>query len=242
MDRQPATNTNELIHEVEESLRQERIHEMWKEYGPYIITGCILAVLFTGVRSVWHNHEVRVNTTQTAAVVDATEAADPAASLKSVATGLRGGPRAVAMLTEAGTLVENGKSADAVAAYERAANDRGVPEPFRSLALLLEIRTAWSSNSKISTPVAWPVGNDKAANGSALIARLQPLFDQNNPWRGYARVQAALIAAHDLGDYTKAREFLWPVRTDVHQPAAIVSQADMLDRVYAAQGGKEPKR
>ncbi len=241
MDRQ-ATNTNELIHEVEESLRQERIHEMWKEYGPYIITGCILAVLFTAVSSLWRNHEYEMNTAQTAAVVTAADATDPAASLKTAAAGLRGGPRAVAMLTESGTLLENGKNAEAVAAYERAANDPGVPEPFRSLALLQEIRAAWSTTSKISTPVAWPVGSDKAANGRALIARLQPLFDQNSPWRGYARVQAALIAAHDLGDYTQARQLLWPVRTDVHQPAAIVSQADMLDRVYAAQGGKEPKR
>jgi hypothetical protein len=241
MDRQPATNTNELIHEVEESLRQERIHEMWKEYGPYIITGCILAVLFTAVTSVWRNHEYTVNTTQTARVITATEDADPTASLKTAAPGLRGGPKAVAMLTEAGTLLEDGKSAAAVAAYERAANDPRVPEPFRSLALLFEIRTAWATNSKIATPTAWPVGNDKAANGRALIARLQPLFDNKSPWRGYARVQAALIAAHDLGDYTQAREFLKPVKTDIHQPAPIVSQADMLDRVYAAQGGKEPK-
>lgn len=240
MDRQ-ATNTNELIHEVEESFRQERIHELWKEYGPYIVTGCVLAVLFTAASSLWRHHQHRINTTQTAAVVTATEEADPAAALTTVAPGLRGGPKAVALLTEAATLLENGKNAEAVAAYERAANDKNVPEPFRSLALLLEIKTAWTTNSKIATPTPWPVGNDKAANGRSLIARLQPLFDDASPWRGYARVQAAVIAAHDLGDYTQARAFLAPVRTDVHQPAAIATRANMLDKVYAAQGGKELK-
>jgi hypothetical protein len=240
MDR-PATNTNELIHEVEESLRQERIHDMWKEYGPYIITGCVLAVLFTAASSVWRHHQFSVNTAQTKAVVMASEEADPATAIASVAPRLHGGPKAVALLTEAAALLDNGKSAEAVATYERAANDRAVPEPFRSLALLLEIKTAWANNGKISTPTAWPVGTDKAANGRALIVRLQPLFDNNNPWRGYARVQAALIAAHDLADFTLARAFLAPVRTDVHQPAAIATRANMLDKVYAAQGGKEPK-
>ena len=37
-------------------LRQERLHAWWKEYGPYLIAGCVLAVIFTGVSAGWRAH------------------------------------------------------------------------------------------------------------------------------------------------------------------------------------------
>ncbi len=85
---------NELIHEVEESLRQERLQAMWREYGPYVIGGAVLAVLFTALSAGWRSHEYHINTSQTAAVIEALTAPEPAAALDKITTSLRPGHRA----------------------------------------------------------------------------------------------------------------------------------------------------
>ena len=235
---------NELIHEVEESLRQERLQAMWREYGPYVIGGAILAVLFTAASSAWRSHEYRINTTQTAAVIEAMTAPEPAAALDKITTTLRPGPRALAFLSEAGTLLQDGKNNEALAVYDRAAADKTVPEPFHSLAVLLEARLAWSMKGKIDAQTLWPLkGHSQADIAKSLLEKLQPLIvDEKNAWRDYARVQAALITAHDLNDYSQARALLAPVKKDaVGGTSELVKRANVLDQVYAAEGGKEPQ-
>jgi hypothetical protein len=234
---------NELIHEVEESFRQERLQAMWREYGPYVIGGAIMAVLFTAVAAGWRNHEYRINTTQTAAVIEAVTSPEPAAALDKITPTLRPGPRALAFLTEAGTLLQNDKNNEALAVYDRAAADKTVPEPFHSLAVLLEARLAWSMKGKIDAQTLWPLkGRDHVEIAKTLLGQLQPLIaNEKNPWHDYARVQAALITAHDLNDYSQARALLAPVKKEVGADSELVKRADVLDQVYAAQGGKEPK-
>src|ERR1035437_9225301 len=108
---------NELIHEVEESLRQEKLQAMWKEYGPYFIAGCILSVLFTAFSAGWRHHEYSVHAAQTAAITAALEDPDPAASLDKITGSLRPGARSLALLTEAGTLLQKDKKTEALAVY-----------------------------------------------------------------------------------------------------------------------------
>jgi hypothetical protein len=235
---------NELIHEVEESLRQERLQAMWREYGPYIIGGAILAVLFTALSAGWRSHEYRINTAQTAAVIEAVTSPEPAAALGKITPTLRPGPRALAYLTEAGTLLQSDKNNEALAVYDRAAADKTVPEPFHSLAVLLEVRLAWSMKGKIDAQTLWPLkGRDRIEIAKTLLGQLQPLIaNEKNPWHDYARIQAALITAHDLNDYSAARALLAPVKKESAGDSDLAKRASVLDQVYAAQGGTKPER
>ena len=150
----------------------------------------------------------------------------------------------LAFLTEAGPLLQNDKNNEALAVYDRAAADKTVPEPFHSLAVLLEARLAWSMKGKIDAQTLWPLkGRDHVEIAKTLLAQLQPLIaNEKTPWHDYARVQAALITAHDLNDYSQARALLAPVKKEAGGGSSeLGKRADVLDQVYAAQGGKEPK-
>ena len=40
---------SDMIRDVDESLKQDRLHALWKEYGPTLITAAILLVLVTAI-------------------------------------------------------------------------------------------------------------------------------------------------------------------------------------------------
>ena len=48
--------SNDLIQEVEDSLRQERTAQLWKEYGPYLVAGIILVPLFAPESRHYHEY------------------------------------------------------------------------------------------------------------------------------------------------------------------------------------------
>jgi hypothetical protein len=124
-------------------------------------------------------------------------------------------------------LLQKDKKAEALAVYDKAVADKTLPEPFHSLAVLMDVRLNWTIKGK-------------DADARALIAQLQPIINNaKNPWQGNARLQAALIAAHSLDDYTQARQLLAPLRQG--DDPSLKERANALDIVYTAQGGKEPK-
>ncbi len=218
-----------LIEELQEDLRHERLRALWKEYGPYIIGGVALAVLLTGLMSTWRAWQTRINTEQTAIVMEALAADDAPAALDKAAPGLRPGHRALAWLNAGGALLADGKKEEALAIYRKAAADSALPEPYHGLAQLLSVRLAWGMNKNDPDP-------------KALIGQLAPLVQNpNSPWQWHAGIQAALIAAHDLHDYGMAHGYLSSLLgsngNDV--PDSLRERARALDDVYKIKAGQE---
>ena len=221
---------NQLIHEIEDSLRQERLHAWWKEYGPYLIAGCVLAVLFTAVAAGWRAHQAGVYGRQTAMIADAMASPDAAALLLKAAPGLKPSLRALALLNAANAQGQKPDNAAALATYRRAVADSRLPEPFHSFAVLQAARFG----------AAAPAPDDKA-----LLASLQPLTrDAKNPWTGEARLEGALIAAHGLHDYKQARALLAPLLSATaigdSSQAPLTARAAALDHLYAAEMDVKP--
>lgn len=218
---------NDLIHEVEESLRQERIERLWKEYGPYIIAGVVLAVLLTGIMSGWRTWQEKTNMAATTALITAFdgEASGVPAAVDKIMPSLKGGQRAAADLTLAGMLMSDGKAAEALKRYQAVASDKAAPDVYRDLAELFAVRLEWSMKP------------DKAG-AEGFLKRLAPMVaDDKNPWRGHARIQAALIAAHALSDYFTAQEYLNPItRAQPSEfPPSLKERAKALEHLYALQ-------
>ncbi|MCB1555988.1 MAG: hypothetical protein KDJ15_01610 [Alphaproteobacteria bacterium] len=208
---------NDLIHEVEESLKQERLAALWKEYGPYIIAGCVLAVLMTAAVTGWRSWNARVNQAQTAMIVAATDSEDVPAALGVVVGELRPGQRGIARLTAAGILAQEGKTEDARTAYEDAAVDKGLPAVWRDLATVMAVRLAPAEASPV-----------------ALLARLSPIMDdRDNPWRGHAALEAAVIAMHKMHDPAAARGYLAAVTEAEGLPPSLTGRAAALDHLYS---------
>lgn len=225
--------TNELIHDVEETLKQERIQKAWKEYGPYVIGGVVLAVLLTGAISGWRNYNDRVNQAQTAQFIEAIESEDPAAALEKAADGMRAGHRALAWMSEAGALLQAGREDEARAVYRKAAADESLPPLLHDLAVLMSVRMEWAKSADAG----------EKPDAQAYLQKLQPLIQNgNSPWTWHARVQAAIIAAQGMEDYMLAHTHLAAVqRAGSNIPPSLFERARALDHVYSIRADAQGK-
>lgn len=214
--------SNDLIHEIEESIRQERLEKLWKDYGSYLIAAIILIVLGTGLFAGWESWDRRTAESRTAQLLAALDNEKPADALDGIASGLGAGPRAIALTTAAGLLLKDGKQAEALHQYELLASDADADPTLRDLARLMAVRLTWEEGGDAVSP-------------QDLLARLEPVWSApDSPWRWHAREQAALILAHALNDYAAARDHLAVIMKggdDV--PPGLLQRAMALDHVYA---------
>lgn len=214
-----------LILEIEEALKRERTEKIFKEYGPYILAGALLAILFTGIISFYRSYEARVNAQQTGQLMEAMSSADQAKALEELAPQLRPGARAIAYMTAAGALLGKDQNTEAQAIFAKTAADKTIPPLYSDLATLMSVRLALS-------------GDAKDQDAAALLAKLQPLLAKGNPWRWHAHIEAALIAAHLQNDYAAARAQLAPVMNSTDQmPASLQGRARTLDQVFSQKLG-----
>ncbi len=218
---------DDLIHEVEESLKQERLERLWKDYGSYLIAAIILTILLTALVTGWRGWNSKVNISQTSSVIEALEQEDQVSELEKIMTGLRPGHRAISHLTAAGLLLRDDKKEEALKHYKGAANNKDLAPVFRDLAQLMAVRLEWSMEESETGP-------------QTLLAMLKPLWeDQSSPWQWHARMQAAIIEAHANTDYTAAHDHLSAVMTAQNIPSSLIERARALDQVYALKEGPE---
>lgn len=212
--------SNDLIQEVEDSLRKEKMDKFWKEYGPYIIAGAVMAVLLTGLIGSWRVWNHAQNEASTNLMLETTIEAGQIDALEEVIPEMRPGHRALSHLSAAGVLLEDGDSDAALSHYRQAAADRSAPSPYRELAALLAVRLEWS----LERP---------DTDARALINALDPLLrNRNSPWHYHAQLQAAQITAHDHRDYAGARQYLAPVLRADGLPQSLTERAQRLDHLY----------
>lgn len=212
--------SNDLIHEVEESIKQERLERLWKEYGGTLIAAAVLAVVITAGVTAYRNWNSRVNISQTTAVIEALGQDDQVAAIDQIAATLRPDQRAVATLTAAGILARDGKAEEALAHYKQAANDRDIEPIFRDLAGLMAARLEWT--------MAKP-----DLNPQLLLGTLATITDKkDSPWRYHAHMQAAVILAHAYENYSEARDHLAVITSATDLPSSLQERASALAHVY----------
>jgi len=213
--------TNDLIHEVEESIKQEQLEKFWKEYGSYIIAAAILAVLITALVSGYRAWNAKINTSQTTALIEALDQDDKVAALDGITPTMRPSHRAISYLTAAGLLADDGKQEEALKHYQTAANDRDIEPVFRDLAQLMAVRLEFAMEKP-------------GANPQSFVAALQPIWENaQSPWRYHAHEQAALILAHAQNDYVNARAHLRAIlEAKEGVMPSMQERARALDHVY----------
>lgn len=208
-----------LILEIEESLKQERIEKIWKEYGPYILAAACLVVLATAAVTGWQGYRSKVNAEKTEILLTAIDAEDQARALAEALPRLEGGSKFVALFTNAGLMIENGDAQAALELYKNGAKDESLPKVFRDLAAYMAVKLEWATSE---TP-----------DSDALLAQLAPLWqDEAGPWRWHARLQAAMILAHDKQQYLEARKHLTQVMLQEGVPPSLAERARSLDHIY----------
>jgi hypothetical protein len=116
----------------------------------------------------------------------------------------------LAELRRAAALAGSGKTDEAVAIYDKVANDASNAQSLRDLARL---RAGYALTDKLAP--------------AELISRLGAFDNDTSPWRGMAREIFAL-AAYRTGDYTMADRYLNAIIADQTVSLELRQRAQML--------------
>lgn len=131
-----------LIREVDEELRRDRVRKLWRQTGPYVIGGAVLVVLVVAGYEGWNwwqKTQSAKSSDQFYAASVVADGKDAAAAKKALDDLIAQGSGAYPMLAqfrEAALLAQNGKTDDAVAAYD-ALSTSIANTHLRELALVL---------------------------------------------------------------------------------------------------------
>ncbi len=214
--------SDELIREVKEDLQRERYMRLWQRYGSLLAAAAIAIVVATAAGVGWQRYDLsqrqELSERYSAAAQLAAEGnmAGAINDFGALARDTSGGYRVVAQLRQAALLRSSGDTISALEIYDRLAEDGGAPRSMRDLAIILGALN----------------GIDVRANDE-VIARLQPLMADDNPWRYSAREVTALAAIR-AGNRERARELLQGLADDLGAPSGMRSRALEL---LAATGG-----
>lgn len=218
----------DLIQDVDEALRRERMEKLWREHGGLILLAVSALVVGTGVYSVYKSHLSGTRAAQTEAFQAAQADPDPAKALETFAAGKPSGELgALALLTAAGDLVGKGKIEEARKTYDAVAADGGADPALRDYAAVMAARL--SADMAVADAVS---PDQRLAALDAIIA------NANSPWGASARLSAALLCAGPLKDVARARKYLAPIIEAANKketsdiPLSLVRMAQQLDHVW----------
>jgi hypothetical protein len=214
---------SDIFQEVDEEVRRERLEQLWKRYGNYIIA--VALVVLAGVGG-WRGYiyweerkaaEAGAAYEAASVLADDGKHADAEAAFAKLATNGTAGYRGLARFREAAQLGLSDPKA-AVAAYDALASDASLGRPMQDLAAvraaLLLVDTAPYQE---------------------LRGRLEPLAAPDRPFRHSVRELLA-FSAWRSGDSAAARQWIDAVLTDPSAPSSIRNRIDVLAALIPSEG------
>jgi hypothetical protein len=214
---------SDIFQEVDEEVRRERLEQLWKRYGNYIIAAALVILVGIGAwRGYIYWEERRAaesGAAYEAASVLAEEGkhAEAGAAFAKLATDGTAGYRSLARFREAAQLGLSDPKA-AVAAYDALASDASIGRALQDLAVvraaLLLVDTAPYQE---------------------LRARLEPVTAPDRPFRHSARELLA-FSAWRSGDSAATRQWIDAVLADPSAPSSIRNRIDVLAALIPPEG------
>ncbi len=208
--------SEELIREVDEEVKRDRLQAHLKRYGPFIAAAVVVIILGAGSGAWWvdlqqQRREALANDfAQAAALAGEGRLEEALDAFAAVAEEGDAGYRVLAGLRQAALLVEVGDNEAAVGIYDEIAAAKGVEAHFRDMAIVLGTLHAIDDGDPV-----------------ALTERLAPLTADSNPWRFSARELTALLAMQ-TGDEARAVDLLESLADDLAAPPGIRARAAEL--------------
>jgi len=131
-------DANQLFQELQDDLKQQRMHELWRKVGPWLIGSALTIVLATASVVGWkayNEHLAEQRTTALMAALAEKDGTKQEAALGAFAAAHPNTPQAaLAQLEQAGLEQENGEPEDALKLYTDLATKPQAPEALRALA------------------------------------------------------------------------------------------------------------
>jgi hypothetical protein len=208
-----AVSDESLFREVDEEVRQEQYKKLWDKFGNYFVGLCVIIVAaVAGVKGYEH---LQVKQSEAAAVVyfdGVKRAADGKFddALKALAAVNHSGFKQLGLLQEASILAEQGKTKEAVAAYDALSADASVDPSLRDLA---RIRAGYLLADSLKP--------------DELISRLGSFDRDGEVWRHAAR-EIFGLAAYRTGDYSMADRYMNANFADPETPQDMRQRAQVM--------------
>ncbi len=214
---------SDVFREVDEAVRQDQLKLIWKRYG-WLIMGVGLAVILgVGGYHAYQAYKADQRATASDAYAEALQLAregkvqqslDGLAALADPADGEVG---SLAAFARARVLAGEGKTDEAIQIWDQlAANDAAGPS-FKAAALVLSVENQMDKGDPV-----------------ALMARLQPLLADGQPFHAAAMELTALLALQQ-GDKARARELLTQLSSAKDASASLQARAGQLLQAIGAE-------
>lgn len=214
---------SDVMREIDDDMRQQRLREFWVENRAWIIGGIILAIVMTAGMSYWRQQTMTRNAQATYELFSAMDRADETA-LAALAESGKGAHGALAAFLSAGIHAQKGDNAAAAAVYDRIAATRGLDQTYRDLATLLAV------SHRLDTEET-----------QKLHTALKPLTAQKSVWRFSALELQALLFARE-GKMTEAAAALGTLTADADAPDEVRARATTLRALYLESASGETVR
>lgn len=209
-----------ILQEVDDALRRDRIEKLWKTYGNFVLGGVGLIILGVAVVSGYTSWNDSVRTHHTERLLALIESDQFPGNLQPEALQIRPPLRGIGLINGAAVFLQQKKPGEALKLFEYASLDASIPSEIRHLATLMRVRL---------------LSEDKKSQED-LVQILAPLVqDKNSPWQPYAALEAAALAADRNQDFDQARGYLKTVTARQDLPQSLHAKAQALDRIYASK-------
>ena len=214
----------DIFQEVDEEVRRERLQKLWERYGVYFIALAVLIVVGVGA---FRGYQYWQN---------------------------KRAAEAGAQFEQASTLAEQGKHAEAQAAFEKIATEG--PSGYLALARLRAASELANTDAKAAVAAYDSIAGDSSLDqglrdlaalraGMLLVdsaaldemrRRLEPLSEPGRTFRHTAREMLALSAWRN-NDAATAKRYVDMVNDDPETPQGVRSRVELLSALLAS-GGK----
>lgn len=209
-----------LIQEIDDELKQENLQKLWNDYGVYLLAAAVALVVGVAGFKGWQSYDLKQRAAAAERFVAAQELAsadkkDAATEAFSKIAGDAGtGYAMLARFQVAALAAKKGKPADAVMSYTAIADNSGIEQIYRDLAVVLGALSELEAKS----------------GANALVKRAENIAKGTGPWRYNAREVIAMSLMQG-GDRKTARERYAALAKDAAAPQGLRTRAEEMETI-----------
>ncbi|MEO1066820.1 MAG: tetratricopeptide repeat protein [Pseudomonadota bacterium] len=219
---------SDFFREVDEEMRNERMRNLWRRFGVYIIGVIVLIVVGTAAYRgylAWQESQAAASGDRFLEAIRLTNDGDAAGAqriMDELAADGTGKYPMLAQFRSAALLVKEAKNAEAVAAYDALSKDGAVPTDLQDFATLQAGLAAVDVESF-----------------DAVKSRLGGLVLEENPWRNLAR-EALALSAWRAKQVDEAARLVAEVLAEQNTPQGLRPRIQILRDLIISSGGTLP--
>jgi hypothetical protein len=205
-----------FMREVDEALRQDEMAGLFKRYGMPLLAVIVIGLAGLGGYLWWDNQQktqAGQRGEELVVALDSLEAGNIAAAKKQLAPLAEddgNGSAIAARLLDAGIALQEQRASDARKIYAGIAADESAPQPYRDLATVREVSTAFDTMKP-----------------EEVISRLAPLVKDGGPWFGPA-AELTGLAYLKQGKEDLAGPLFAKIARDEESPDSLRSRARQM--------------